>query len=170
MTKEDILIEKDSITWGYNVWERFPVCKRFPEKGFFRRESELRVLPHAIGCQSPMSVKEYQLILKGLFKCFFILITEFRSYFKGVVLAPSHVSRRLFECDKRLEWVNHFPVGDKWVMTDPHEPLKFKTNNLLSRIRHRKPTTRGRLVLPKLPWNRTGIPLWVIDLEVFSTS
>ena len=40
-----------------------------------------------------------------------------RSYFKGVVLAPSHVSRRLFECDKRLEWVNHSPVGDKWVMT-----------------------------------------------------
>ena len=60
-------------------------------------------------------------------------------------LAPSHVSRRLFECDKRLEWVNHFPVGDKWVMTDPHEPLKFKINNPLSRIRHRKPTTRGRM-------------------------
>ena len=30
-------------------------------------------------------------------------------------------------------------------MTDPHEPLKFKINNPLSRIRHRKPTTRGRM-------------------------
>ena len=39
-------------------------------------------------------------------------------------LAPSHVSRRLFECSK---------------------PLKFKINNPLSRIRHRKPTTRGRI-------------------------
>ena len=28
-------------------------------------------------------------------------------------------------------------------MTDPHEPLKFKINNSLSRIRHRKPATRG---------------------------
>ena len=28
-------------------------------------------------------------------------------------------------------------------MNDPHEPLKFKINNPLSRIRHRKPTTRG---------------------------
>ena len=28
-------------------------------------------------------------------------------------------------------------------MTDPHEPFKFKINNPLSRIRHRKPTTRG---------------------------
>ena len=70
-------------------------------------------------------------------------ITGFRSYFKGVVLAPSHVSRRLFECDKRLEWVNHSSVADKWVMTDPHEPLKFKINNPLSRIQYRKPTTRG---------------------------
>ena len=60
-------------------------------------------------------------------------------------LAPSHVSRRLFECDKRLEWVNHSPVGDKWVMTDPHKPLKFQINNPLSRIRHRKPNTRGRM-------------------------
>ena len=33
------------------------------------------------------------------------------------VLAPSFVWQRLFECDKRLEWVNHSPVGDKWVMT-----------------------------------------------------
>ena len=30
-------------------------------------------------------------------------------------------------------------------MTDPHEPLKFKINNPLSRIRHRKSTTRGRM-------------------------
>ena len=64
---------------------------------------------------------------------------------KEMYLAPSHVSRRLFECDKSLEWVNHSPVGDKWVMTDPHEPLKFKINNPLSRIRHRKSTTRGRM-------------------------
>ena len=39
---------------------------------------------------------------------------------KEMYLAPSHVSRRLFEYDNRLEWVNHSPVGDKWVMTDPH--------------------------------------------------
>ena len=71
------------------------------------------------------------------------ILKGFRSYFKGVVLAPSYVCRRLFECDKRLEWVNHSPVGDKWVMTDPHEPFKFKTNNPLSRIPHRKPTARG---------------------------
>ena len=73
-----------------------------------------------------------------------VYLKGFRFYFKRVVLAPSHVSRRLFECDKRLEWVNHSPVGDKWVMTDPHEPLKFKINNPLSRIRHRKSATRGR--------------------------
>ena len=30
-------------------------------------------------------------------------------------------------------------------MTDPHEQLKFKINNPLSRNRHRKPTTRGRM-------------------------
>ena len=28
-------------------------------------------------------------------------------------------------------------------MTDPHEPLKFKINNPLSRIRHQKPNARG---------------------------
>jgi len=65
------------------------------------------------------------------------------------VLAPSFVWQRLFECDKRLEWVNHSPVGDKWVMTNPHEPLKFKINNPLSRIRHRKSATRGRTLMIK---------------------
>ena len=64
---------------------------------------------------------------------------------KEMYLAPSHVSQRLFGCDKRLEWVNHSPVADKWVMTDPHDPIKFKINNPLSRIRHRKPATRGRM-------------------------
>ena len=67
------------------------------------------------------------------------------------VLAPSFVWQKLFECDKRLEWVNHSPVGDKWVMshdrptrpTHMTDPLKFKINNPLSRICHRKPTTRG---------------------------
>ena len=32
---------------------------------------------------------------------------------KEMYLAPSHVSRRLFECDKRLELVNHSLVGDR---------------------------------------------------------
>ena len=93
-------------------------------------------------------------------------VNNFAIFSKEMYLAPSHVSRRLFEYDKRLEWVNHFPVGDKWVMTDPHEPLNFKINNPLSRIRHRKPTTRGRLVLSKLPWNRTGIPLWIFMITI----
>ena len=30
-------------------------------------------------------------------------------------------------------------------MTDPHDPIEFKINNPLSRIRHRKPATRGRM-------------------------
>ena len=76
---------------------------------------------------------------------FFQIINIVAISIKEMYLAPSHVSRRLFECDRRLEWVNHSPVGDKWVMTDPHEQLKFKINYPLSRIRHRKPATRGRM-------------------------
>ena len=81
--------------------------------------------------------------LKGKYRTCPIKIVAIKS--KEMYLAPSHVSQRLFGCDKRLEWVNHSPVADKWVMTDPHKPLKFKINNPLSRIRHRKPATRGRM-------------------------
>ena len=94
---------------------------------------------HFWGWKSPF----LPIVATSCFRGNVLCLKGVRSYFKGVVLAPSHVSRRLFECDKRLEWVNHSPVGDKWVMTDPHEPLKFKINNSLSRIRHRKPATRG---------------------------
>ena len=51
----------------------------------------------------------------------------------------------LFGCDKRLKWEYNYPVGGKWVMTNPHEPLKFKISNPLTRIRHRKSAARGRM-------------------------
>ena len=41
-------------------------------------------------------------------------------------------------------------------MTNPHEPLKFKISNPLTRIRHRKSATRGRMCLQNLAL-KTGI-------------
>ena len=56
-----IHIGKDAITWG--DWNE--KCMIFPNGGFFKRENEKFVLPHAIGCQSPAFNSAYDLILKG---------------------------------------------------------------------------------------------------------
>ena len=39
-------------------------CLAFPLNGYFKRENERFVLPHAIGCQSPVLNLEYALVLK----------------------------------------------------------------------------------------------------------
>ena len=83
-TLQDILIGRDSITWGNNIAES---CLSFPESGYYRRKNEQRVLPHAIGCQSPMYVSDYQLILQGTTGKFFnmtclALIFQFKHFHK----------------------------------------------------------------------------------------
>ena len=58
------MIGENSITWGDDVRDSY-TCLMFPENGYYRRENEQSKLPHAIGCQSPMTVSDYQSILQG---------------------------------------------------------------------------------------------------------
>ena len=57
-----------------------------------------------------------------------------KRYIRHPFLFGEGVWRSLFECDKRLEWVYQSPVGNKWVMINPYEPLKFEINEPLPRI------------------------------------
>ena len=66
-------IGQNAITWGKNydvtgavkdIWNG--KCMLFPDGGFFKRENERFVLPHAIGCQPPTNNYEYDLILQGI--------------------------------------------------------------------------------------------------------
>ena len=69
MTFQDIKIGKDSITWGDDIMDSY-TCLWFPKNGYFRRRTEQRVLPHAVGCQSPMAKSKYESILKGTTKIY----------------------------------------------------------------------------------------------------
>lgn len=70
-----IKINKESVTWsdnvGLDIAERHKMCFDnetcliFPDQGFFKRETERSVLPHAVGCQLPSHNSHYMLILKG---------------------------------------------------------------------------------------------------------
>lgn len=71
-----IKIDKQSVTWSDNVGlyvtDRHKMCFNnetcllFPDQGFFKRETERSVLPHAVGCQSPSHNSDYMSILKGI--------------------------------------------------------------------------------------------------------
>ena len=53
-------------------------------------------------------------------------------------------------------------------MTIPHEPLKFKINNPLSRIRHRKSATRGRtLTIKRLNNVYENLPGQLAQMAIF---
>ena len=60
----DIKIGKQSVTWGHDHIDK-ETCLKFPEYGFFKRQSERSVLPHAIGCQPPSHNDAYMLVLQG---------------------------------------------------------------------------------------------------------
>ena len=54
----------DSVTWdgwSYDV----ELCMKIPGAGYYRRDHEQAVSPHAIGCQAPTRLDEYITILKG---------------------------------------------------------------------------------------------------------
>ena len=59
-----ISTNKNSVTWGGYYFDE-ELCMEIPRAGYFRRDNEQAVLPHAIGCQAPTHLDEYITILKG---------------------------------------------------------------------------------------------------------
>ena len=57
-------IRKDYVTWGGSSFD-WTLCMDIPKLGYYRRDHEQAVLPHAIGCQAPTRPDEYVSILKG---------------------------------------------------------------------------------------------------------
>lgn len=58
-----VTVGNESITWDGLVYD-YKLCDTFPKEGYFRRENEQIVLPHAIGCEAPKATSEYINILK----------------------------------------------------------------------------------------------------------
>ena len=61
--KLGVTFRNDSITWGESGYDDV-LCNYVPY-GYFRRQNEQLVLPHAIGCQNPTVNQEYRLFLQG---------------------------------------------------------------------------------------------------------
>ena len=59
-----ISISKNSVTWGGSSFDE-TLCMDIPRFGYYKRDHEQAVLPHAIGCQAPTRPDEYISILKG---------------------------------------------------------------------------------------------------------
>ena len=57
-------ISKNSVTWGGSSFDS-TLCMDIPRVGYYRRDHEQAVLPHAIGCQVPTRPDDYISILKG---------------------------------------------------------------------------------------------------------
>ena len=55
---------KNYLTWGHTRFDH-SLCIDIPEFGYYRRDHEQAVLPHAIGCQAPTRPDEYIATLKG---------------------------------------------------------------------------------------------------------
>ena len=54
----------NSVTWGGSSFDE-ELCMDIPGAGYFRRDHEQAVIPHAIGCQAPTHIDEYIAILEG---------------------------------------------------------------------------------------------------------
>ena len=59
-----IQIKQDSLIWGGEFQDE-ETCLWLPWNGFFKRENESFVLPHAVGCQTPTLTSDYVHSLKG---------------------------------------------------------------------------------------------------------
>ena len=62
-----IRFEEDSVTWGRDVFNQ-ELCAYLPSNGYYRNSNQQPVLPHAVGCQNPTSVNQYELFLQEWIK------------------------------------------------------------------------------------------------------
>ena len=62
--KVGVVFRTDSITWGGEKYDDV-LCTNVPSNGFYRRQNEQAVLPHAIACQNPTHVLQYAHSLQG---------------------------------------------------------------------------------------------------------
>ena len=90
-------------------------------------------------------------------------------------LAPFIGWKRLFERDKRLEWVYHSLVGYKWVITKQYEPLKIKINdsvieNSTLKIRRTKAHVLTKINIKRLEYVYSLYKLYFVGHWWFSFS